>query len=330
MSEESRTGVEVNRTLDPTKDVGTSLKKSGSYFRYLGELSTGPLSITMLATAVGTSTSGASRDMKDLEKTSPPVIHISFEPNSNGSRSKMVSLTPLGHKLWKLGSEEIRLYKAQRKLDRVDPKLLNFLLDHARSPNPQMKAAALEALLIEADKQRIWESPGVWKLLKELFYKYENLDFATELFHRMVFRACKDEDRNSKASVKEAMQYLWKTKREEEEFWRAIVDVNSPLSRWKDNIIGILEYISTPQEFFQAVWDLWLWRAKVTKPADDLDDRKFWEVVEPLIVEIQATPEKIRRAKVSEAFALIEEGHGKDAQLFLAERARRIATHLLH
>jgi DNA-binding MarR family transcriptional regulator len=325
---ESRT--DVNRTFDPIKEIGTAFRKSGSYLRYLSQLSDGPLSISMLAAEVGTSTSGASRDMKDLEKTSPPIIHVSFETNSNGNRSKMVSLTPLGYKLWKLGSEEIRLYKEQRKLDRVNPKLLNFLLDRARSPKPQTKAAALEALLIEANKQRIWESPGVWKLLNELYYKYEDLDFATELFHRMVFRARQDEDRNSKAWVKEAMQDLWKTKEEEEAFWRAIVDVNSPLNKWKVNLIGILDYISTPQEFFQAIWELWLWRAKVTKPADDLDDSKFWEVVEPLILEIQATPEKIRRAKVREAFALFEESEGKDAQLFLAERARRITTHLLH
>jgi hypothetical protein len=325
---ESFTGVEV-KSPNSVKDVGTSINKAGKYFRYLPPLSGGPLSISKLAVEVGTSTSGASRDMKDFANTAPPVIHRFDEPNPNGSHSKMVTLTPLGRKIWKLGAEEIRLSSEQRKLSRVDPKLLNFLLYRARSSYPKMKDAALEALLIEANKQRVWEAPLLWKFLKELFSKNENLDFATELLHRMVFRACQDDDRNSKSSVKEAMKGLWKTKIEETEFWRAIVDKNSPLNLFKDNLLGVLQYISAPAEFFQAVWDLWTWRARVRKPEDDIDDRRFCEEVEPLIVEIQATPEKIRRARLTEAFALMEEGEAKGAQLFLAERGRRITTHVL-
>jgi hypothetical protein len=46
--------------------------------------------------------------------------------------------------------------------------------------------------------------------------------------------------------------------------------------------------------------------------------------VDPVIMAIQSTPAKIRRARIDQAFELME-----DTKPFLAERAQRIIKHLL-
>jgi len=317
------------RENDSMKNTGESIKKAGTYLPYLITLLEGPKTNSELSKSLGVPASDTSRDVTQLKSASQSLIKVEPIVEENAKGRKLISLTLFGKQIADVALRNIRMNQQLAKLGRMDKELLDFLLERTTSPVAQTRMAAWQGLQSQANRERIWESNEVWELLNVALDKEssrsEFVEYAMRLLHGFAMRAFSPvEDDSTRGFVEEKIHDLVQ-KHGGEAFWRAIVDESDLLYTQRSELLGTLKCMLKPEAFFYKCWQLWVWRAKRDEDRkSDLDDTHFWITIDPIVIEIQSTPQAIRRKKIEEAFSLTE-----DKKEFVKERAVRIIRHLL-
>jgi DNA-binding MarR family transcriptional regulator len=316
---------------NPMKDTGQNVKLAGTYIHYLLTLLGGPKTNTELSKFLGLPASDASRDIARLMNASQALIEVEPLEKENARGRKLISLTPFGKQIADLALRNIRLNQQLARLGPVDQELLDFLLEKTRAVAAQTRTAAWQGLESQANRERIWDSVEVWELLNDALTKEsrtsEYVEYATRLLQNFAIRAFSPaEDDRTRRLVEEKIRELIEKRGGKEIFWRSIVNETDPFFAQRSNMIGILKSMLKPEAFFEECWKLLVWRAKKDKvrPKDDIDDTRFWNAIDPIMIEIQSTPQAIKRKKIEEAFSLME-----DDREIIKERAARMLRHLM-